>query len=163
MQTNYHKNKILSKDKLLSQISKSKSVNQKIAFTNGCFDILHTGHIYLLYKASTLADIVVVGVNSDKSVSRLKGRGRPIMSQNDRAEIIASIRYVDFVTIFDELTPINLVKTIKPDFLIKGGDWKESEIIGADFVKSIGGKVISNFYLPNRSSSNIISSIKDIN
>lgn len=155
-----HKNKILSRQELIFQVHKEKNQNKKVAFTNGCFDILHIGHVQLLYKAFTLSDIVIVAVNSDISVRNLKGKSRPIIQERERAEIIASIQYVNYVTIFDELTPISLIKDIKPDILIKGGDWKGKKIVGADFVRSIGGKVISDVYIPNKSSSDIISRIK---
>jgi len=159
MQTN-HKNKILSRKELVSKISQHKARNRKVAFTNGCFDIVHIGHIGLFYKASIVSDIVVVAINSDASVSKLKGKSRPVIGQEERAEIIASIQYVDYVTIFDELTPIDLIKDVKPDILIKGGDWSKDDIVGSDFVKSIGGKVINSFYVEGKSSSNIISNIK---
>lgn len=157
-----HQHKILSQKKLISKILKLKKRNKKIAFTNGCFDIIHVGHIRLLNRASALSDLVVVGVNSDRSVLKLKGKSRPIISEKERAEVIASIQYVDYVTIFDELTPINLIKVIKPNILIKGGDWEEDEIVGVDFVKASGGKVINDIYIPNKSSSEIISRIKSI-
>jgi len=158
----FHQKKILSEQKLIPKVLQQKLQNKKIAFTNGCFDIIHIGHIKLLHKAYTLSDLVIVAINSDNSASKLKGNSRPIINEKERAEIIASIQYVKYVTIFDESTPLNLIKKIKPDILIKGSDWKKSEIAGSEFVKSIGGKVINNFYIPNKSSSNIISKIKSM-
>src|ERR1043166_571207 len=116
---------------------------EKIVFTNGCFDVLHAGHIDLLSRARSLGTKLIVGLNSDASVRSIKGHGRPINSQDERAEVLRSLRSVDEVLVFDELTPENLIKQIKPDVLVKGGDWKESEIIGADFVRATGGQVFS--------------------
>lgn len=116
---------------------------EKIVFTNGCFDILHPGHIDLLARAKALGTKLIVGINSDASVAAIKGRGRPINNQHERTEVLLGLRSVDDVLIFNELTPENLIKQVKPDVLVKGGDWKESEIIGADFVRSNGGEVLS--------------------
>lgn len=116
---------------------------EKIVFTNGCFDILHPGHIDLLSRAKGLGTKLVVGINSDSSIAAIKGHGRPINDQKGRAEVLIALSAVDEVLIFDELTPENLIKKIKPDVLVKGGDWKESEIIGADFVRDNGGEVFS--------------------
>jgi D-sedoheptulose 7-phosphate isomerase len=116
---------------------------EKIVFTNGCFDILHAGHIDLLSKAKGLGTKLIVGINSDASVKAIKGNDRPINNQHDRAEMLRSLRFVDEVHIFNELTPESLVKQIKPDVIVKGGDWKESEIVGADFVRANGGEVFS--------------------
>lgn len=115
----------------------------KIVFTNGCFDLIHPGHIELLKKASQYGDHLIVGINSDESVRTIKGEGRPILNQEDRANILRSIIYVDEVRIFNELTPINLIVEIEPNVLIKGGDWPIGQIIGADFVKSYGGEVFN--------------------
>lgn len=116
---------------------------EKIVFTNGCFDILHPGHIDLLSRAKALGTRLIVGINSDSSVAAIKGHGRPINNQSERAEVLLGLRSVDDVLVFDELTPEKLIKQIKPDILVKGGDWKESEIIGADFVRANGGEVFS--------------------
>jgi len=127
-----------------------------IVFTNGCFDILHRGHIYLLDQAKNQGTRLIVGINSDNSVRRIKGAGRPVNSQEDRKEVLLALRSVDEVLIFDELTPELLIEEIKPDILVKGGDWKESEIIGADFVRSSGGKVVSIPLVDGYSTSKII-------
>ena len=116
---------------------------EKIVFTNGCFDLLHPGHVDLLRRAKALGTRLVVGINSDKSVRRLKGDGRPFMKQDDRLAVLKALESVDDVVIFDDLTPENLIREIKPDVLVKGGDWKPEEIVGADFVKENGGEVYS--------------------
>lgn len=108
--------------------------NVKIAFTNGCYDLLHSGHVSIFKYCKTLADFLVVGLNSDKSVTRLKGPLRPIVDQQQRALVVASIRYVDMVVIFSEDTPYELIKAVKPDYLVKGGDYQESEVVGHDLV-----------------------------
>lgn len=115
---------------------------EKIVFTNGCFDIIHAGHIRLLQECACLGDCVIVGLNSDKSIRNLKGPSRPINDQEKRKIVLESIRYVDGVIIFDSDSPLKLIKELKPSILVKGGDYKEDEIIGSDFVKSYGGKVV---------------------
>ncbi|MBK9153288.1 MAG: D-glycero-beta-D-manno-heptose 1-phosphate adenylyltransferase [Chloracidobacterium sp.] len=127
-----------------------------IVFTNGCFDLIHPGHVDLLNRAKALGDRLIVGINSDRSVRRIKGAGRPLQSENDRRAVLLGLRAVDEVVIFDDLTPENLIRQIKPDILVKGGDWKLDEIIGAHFVKSNGGKVVSLPLLEGFSSSAII-------
>jgi len=116
---------------------------EKVVFTNGCFDILHPGHIDLLTRARGLGTKLVVGINSDRSVRAIKGEGRPLQDQEARKEVLSGLAMVDEVLIFDELTPETLIKEVKPDVLVKGGDWKENEIIGADFVRANGGEVHS--------------------
>lgn len=137
-------------------ISTLKRDNKKIVFTNGCFDILHYGHISYLREAKKLGDILVVGLNSDKSIRRLKGESRPINSQCDRANVLRELKCVDFVIIFDEDTPFNLINRIKPDILVKGGDYKNKEVIGSDIVPCV--KLID--FIPNKSTTNIINKIK---
>ena len=127
-----------------------------IIFTNGCFDVLHPGHIKLLEEARELGTKLIVGINSDESIRKIKGNGRPVMSQEDRRSMLLALRPVDDVCIFNELTPEKLIKEIKPDVLVKGGDWKPSEIIGADFVKSYGGKVVSIPLVDGYSTSEIV-------
>lgn len=136
--------------------------NKKIIFTNGCFDLIHIGHIHYLNQAKQLGDILVIGLNSDSSIKKIKGQSRPIQNQNDRAEILLNLKMVDHVFIFEEDNPLNLIQKIKPDFLVKGGDWPINKIIGYDFVTSYGGKVISLSYINNKSSSDIIKKIKDL-
>ena len=131
----------------------------RIVFTNGCFDIIHPGHIDLLQKASCFGQHLIVGLNSDSSVSRIK-TGRPINDQYFRKTVLQNIKYVDEVIIFDEDTPINLIKAIKPDILIKGGDWPLDQIVGYEFVESYGGTVFSLPLLPGFSTTSIIEKIR---
>ena len=133
--------------------------NKKIVFTNGCFDILHPGHIHILSKAKSLGDILVVGLNSDLSVKNLKGDKRPLVSEDDRSRVLLSLRFVDYVIIFNELTPLKVIKKIKPDFLVKGGDYNENDIVGSDFVKASGGQVEIIKFLDGYSSSNYIDNL----
>jgi rfaE bifunctional protein nucleotidyltransferase chain/domain len=130
--------------------------NKKIVFTNGCFDILHRGHIEYLCEAKEMGDILIVGLNSDNSVRRLKGEHRPINDQMSRALILASLLFVDAVVIFDEETPLNLIKTVNPNILVKGGDYKEEDIVGYDFVKENNGEIVTINFVPGFSTTNII-------
>ncbi|MBP9191127.1 MAG: D-glycero-beta-D-manno-heptose 1-phosphate adenylyltransferase [Ignavibacteria bacterium] len=139
---------------------KLRSENKKIVFTNGCFDILHRGHVTYLNQAKSLGDVLIVGVNSDRSVRGLKGEGRPVNNENDRAFILDNLRSVDFVMIFDEDTPYNIIKEIVPEFLVKGGDWKEEDIVGWDIVKKSGGSVMSLNFINDYSTTGIINKMK---
>ncbi len=141
-------------------INNWKSEGKRVVFTNGCFDILHSGHIKYLSEAATLGDKFVIGLNSDSSVSRLKGSDRPIKSEECRADILAFMAVVDMVVIFDEDTPEALIKKIIPDVLVKGGDWKIDEIVGADLVINNGGEVKSLSFLEGFSSTRIIDKMK---
>jgi D-sedoheptulose 7-phosphate isomerase len=132
-----------------------------IVFTNGCFDILHPGHIDLLERAKKLGSKLIVGINSDESVRKIKGNGRPLVDQESRAAVLRGLSAVDEVIIFDELTPESLIREIKPDILVKGGDWKTNEIIGADFVLANGGRVFSLPLLDGYSSSRIIEKVQN--
>lgn len=138
---------------------KMKNENKSLVFTNGCFDILHRGHAAYLNQAKSLGDFLIVGVNSDRSVKALKGENRPVNNENDRAFLLDNLKSVDYVIIFDEDTPYNLIKEIIPDFLVKGGDWKEENIVGWDIVKEAGGKVLSLNYIENYSTTNTISKL----
>lgn len=133
-----------------------------LVFTNGCFDVFHYGHLHLLKEARKYGSRLIVGINSDESIKRIKGPSRPIFPFKYRSEIVTSLLYVDGVIKFDEDTPIEVIKRIKPNILVKGGDWKDSEIIGSDFVKSIGGKVITIPYIDGFSSTNIIEKLYEI-
>jgi D-sedoheptulose 7-phosphate isomerase len=135
----------------------------KTVFTNGCFDILHPGHVDLLRRARKLGDRLVIGINSDESVRSVKGNGRPFITQDDRKSLLESLRDVDQVIIFEELTPENLIRRIKPDILVKGGDWNEDEIIGAEFVRSNGGEVHSLPLVDGHSSTNIVQKVRSMN
>jgi len=134
--------------------------DKKVLFTNGCFDLFHYGHLQLLADSKRCADIVIVGINSDESIKRIKGKYRPIIPEMQRFKIVSSIRYVTFVIAFDEDTPIKLIEAIKPDILLKGGDYKEDEIIGAEYVKSYGGEVIISPLVAGVSTSQIMTKIK---
>lgn len=129
-----------------------------VGWTNGCFDIFHNGHLYVLYKAKQLCDVLHVGINSDKSIKKLKGKSRPIMSQDERFEIIASIKYVDRVYIFDEPTPIRLIEEIMPDVIVKGGDWDPEDVVGKELAKVVTIPLISDV-----STTKIIERIKNVN
>lgn len=131
----------------------------KIVFTNGCFDLLHVGHLRYLQDARDLGDKLIVGLNSDASVRRLKGEERPIVPEEERREMLLGIKPVDEVIIFDEDTPLRLIKEVNPDILVKGGDWSIDQIVGSDFVIEKGGKVLSLPFHEGRSSTNIIGKI----
>ena len=133
---------------------------ESVVFTNGCFDILHRGHVEYLNQAKELGDYLIIGLNSDSSVKKLKGDDRPVNNESDRAFVLSNLKCVDAVIIFEEDTPYDLIKTVKPDFLVKGGDWKEEQIVGSDIVKSNGGKVISLKFVDSYSTSDIIERIK---
>ena len=128
----------------------------KIVFTNGCFDLLHVGHVRYLQEAKSLGDILIVGLNTDKSVQKLKGPTRPIQNENDRMEILAGFACVDFVTLFDEDTPLELIRFVKPQVLVKGGDWKPEQIVGSDFVLSQGGSVKSLQFVQGKSTTSLV-------
>jgi D-beta-D-heptose 7-phosphate kinase/D-beta-D-heptose 1-phosphate adenosyltransferase len=123
-------------------VKRLKRQKKKIVFTNGCFDLLHAGHISLLQKAKRLGDILIVGLNTDRSVRKLKGKGRPVAPEKERALILSALRDVDFVVFFSEPTPINLIRALSPDVLVKGADYKNSQIVGANWVNANGGKVV---------------------
>jgi rfaE bifunctional protein nucleotidyltransferase chain/domain len=154
--------KILNLDLLVKLISALKAENKTIAFTNGCFDILHYGHIQLLLECSSFADILIIGVNSDTSVKRIKGSERPINNEEARITTLASLQMVDYVILFEEDTPLELIKIIRPDILLKGGDWPEDKIVGADFVKSYNGIVKLIPYRKNLSTSETLRKIKSL-
>lgn len=137
-----------------------KNKGKKIVFTNGCFDILHRGHVTYLAEARKLGDLLVIGLNSDASVKRLKGPERPINNENDRKFVISQLKSVDFVEIFTEDTPLNLILTVKPSVLVKGGDWKIEQIVGGKEVQSSGGQVYSLNFVDGYSTSNLIEKIQ---
>jgi len=135
-------NKIFDRSVLGNRLAMWRLMNHKIVFTNGCFDILHRGHIEYLSQAHDKGQILLIGVNSDASVKRIKGEGRPVQDEQSRALLLASLRFVEAVVLFDEDTPEDLIKFVKPDVLVKGGDYTEETIVGAEFVKANGGEVI---------------------
>jgi len=142
------------------QIDRLRSENKKIVFTNGCFDILHIGHARYLYAARELGEFLIVAVNSDRSVKTIKGSDRPVMNQAERSEMLAALECVDMVVIFDEDNPLEVIKYLMPDILVKGGDWKEEDIIGADVVKAAGGEVRRIPFINGFSTSDIIKKIE---
>ena len=142
--------------KTIDQIRTSK----KIVFTNGCFDILHVGHIKYLQEARSLGDYLVLALNSDSSVKVLKGPERPLQNENDRAEILAALECVSFVTLFSEPTPLEIIKAVRPDILVKGGDWPVDKIVGHDSVKARGGQTRSLKFIEGRSTTSILEKIK---
>lgn len=145
---------------LLPELERLKRSGRKIVFTNGCFDVLHAGHVHYLRQAKALGDILVVGINSDISVRRLKGAGRPVNAAKDRAEVLAALKSVDFVTVFSEETPLKLIRALRPDFLVKGGDWKPADIVGGSFVQTYGGRVSSLAFVKGRSTSRLLNAIR---
>ena len=152
--------KIKDLKEIKNEIEKLKAKGQKIVFTNGCFDILHPGHTRYLSSAKILGDYLVVAVNSDRSVRSIKGEGRPVIPESERAELVAALSFVDGVTIFDEDNPLRVIQSLMPDVLVKGGDWKEEDIIGSDVVKKAGGEVKRISYVTGFSSSDLIKKIR---
>lgn len=136
-----------------------KKQNKIVVFTNGCFDIIHAGHIDYLNKSKSLGDILIVGLNSDSSVKKIKGEKRPIVTQNERAFILSNLKPVDYVIIFEEETPYELIKILVPDILVKGADWKKEQIVGSDIVEAAGGKVVTIEFVNFQSTTNIINKI----
>lgn len=137
-------------------IKKYKAQNKKIVFTNGCFDLLHIGHVRYLKAAAELGDVLIVGINTDSSIKRLKGPSRPIQNENDRAEILASLESVTHTILFSEDTPLNLISSILPNVLVKGGDWKPDQIVGSDVVLKNGGEVKSLLFIDGKSTTSLI-------
>ncbi|MCC2679232.1 MAG: ADP-heptose synthase [Pseudobdellovibrio sp.] len=152
--------RVLNDSNLGSLVESYKKENKKIVFTNGCFDLLHIGHVTYLEEAKKLGDVLIVGINTDASVRILKGPTRPIQNENDRSEILAALKAVDHTILFGEETPLNLIKSIKPDVLVKGGDWKIEQIVGSDFVMSYGGQVKSLNFVNGKSTTAIIEKSK---
>lgn len=152
--------KICNWDSLVSKVKSWQNAGKKIVFTNGCFDLLHKGHVDYLAKAADMGDILVLGLNTDASVSKLKGPNRPIQDQDSRLQIMASLGFVDAVVLFDEPTPYELISLIKPDVLVKGSDYTPENIVGYDVVMSKGGCVKTIDYLEGYSTTNIEKKIK---
>lgn len=154
-QTEAIENKILSDKNLEKRIEDWRSRKLKIVFTNGCFDLLHLGHVDYLAKAADAGDRLIIGVNTDASVHRLKGRNRPLQDENSRLHILASLQMVDAVILFDEDTPYNLISRVQPDILVKGADYEVEDIVGYDIVMKRGGKVMTLEYLAGYSTTAI--------
>jgi len=154
--------KIKNLRELRKEISRLKAKGKRVAFTNGCFDLLHYGHVKYLEDAKRKGDILVVAINQDASIRRIKGDKRPIVNEQDRARIVAALESVDYVTLFKEDTPLKVIKLLKPDILVKGADWNKDNIVGADFVLSYGGRVATIKLVKGRSTSGLIEKIAKI-
>jgi len=161
--TSFAAHKILTVQQLGPFLAAARVTGKTIAFTNGCYDILHEGHIFSLSQAAAEADLLIVGVNADASVKKLKGDSRPVNNQHSRALLLASLIITDAVVIFDEDTPLNLINTVMPDVLVKGGDYTIDTIVGAKEVIANGGKVVINPIIPNFSTTSIIEKIRSLN
>lgn len=152
---------VLSLDDLIVRFGPGKRNGKRVVFTNGCFDLLHPGHIRSLETARGLGDVLIVGINSDESVRTLKGEGRPVIPEQERAEILASLECVDAVVIFDEFTPQRVVAALVPDVLVKGGDWPGNQIVGREEVEAAGGKVVLVDVVPGYSTTDILKKIRE--
>jgi len=148
--------KVKKRQALKTIAARAKNEGKKIVFANGCFDLLHVGHVQLLREAKNLGDILIVALNSDRSVRQIKGPDRPILPEKERAELIAALEMVDYVTLFDEPDPLNVIRELRPDVLAKGGDWAEDKIVGREFVESYGGRVAVIPFLKGHSTTEII-------
>ena len=153
--------KIYSLEELGNKVNAWKQAGKEVVFTNGCFDIIHRGHIEVLAQTADLGDKLIIGLNSDSSIQKLKGKGRPIIEEQSRAILLASFSFVDAVVLFSEKTPLNLISTLKPDVLAKGGDYEISTIVGHKVVQENGGKVVLVPFVDGFSSSKIIDKIKN--
>jgi rfaE bifunctional protein nucleotidyltransferase chain/domain len=148
--------KLITAEEAGKMLTENYREKNQVVFTNGCFDIIHRGHVYYLSKARELGDLLIIGLNSDESVSRLKGKGRPINPQMARAEVLGALGMVDYIILFEEDTPLNLINGIKPDLLVKGGDYNVKEIVGYSEVTSSGGKVVTIPILEGYSTTSIL-------
>lgn len=160
MDAYYFKDKVFSPDALVQQLASIRDQGKKVVFTNGCFDLLHRGHVTYLSEAASLGDFLIVGVNSDDSVQRLKGDNRPLQDEKSRAEILAALECVSAVVLFNEDTPLELISRLKPDVLVKGGDYTVDTVVGAQEVIDSGGEVKLLSFLPGYSTSSIEEKIK---
>ncbi|HEY1924310.1 MAG TPA: D-glycero-beta-D-manno-heptose 1-phosphate adenylyltransferase [Candidatus Acidoferrum sp.] len=152
---------VLTLDEAILRFGREKRNGRAVVFTNGCFDVLHPGHVRTLERARGLGDVLIVGINSDASVRQLKGDGRPLIPQDERAEILAAFECVDAVVIFDELTPREIISALLPDILVKGGDWAGDKIIGREEVEAAGGRVESIAVVPGYSTTEILRKIRE--
>ncbi len=163
MRINRRKSRFTGKIKTLSglkqEITRLKAKGKKIVFTNGCFDILHYGHAQYLQAARNKGDILVVAVNSDSSIRKIKGKSRPIVDENNRLKLLSALESIDYLILFKETTPLSVIKEIKPDVLVKGADWDKNKIAGSDFVASYGGRVLTIKLVKGLSTTNLIKKI----
>lgn len=153
--------RVVSITKIKKIVNAERKKGKKVVFTNGCFDLIHPGHIHLLKKAKSLGDILIVGLNSDSSTRKIKGEDRPLYSEKDRAFILSELKPVDYVVIFNEETPAKLIEAIKPDILVKGSDWRIKEIVGKDTVKQRGGRVVRVRLLRGFSTTSLLERIRN--
>jgi len=151
---------VVSLQELLVARKRIKNEGKRVVFTNGCFDILHRGHVEYLRKAKALGDVLVVGVNTDSSVRRIKGPDRPVIDESDRAFVLAALASVDYVCLFNEDTPYELIRALVPDILVKGADWAIEKVVGRDIVEAAGGSVQTIEFLPDRSTTGILERIR---
>jgi D-beta-D-heptose 7-phosphate kinase/D-beta-D-heptose 1-phosphate adenosyltransferase len=151
--------KILDRQELIDERERLRHARKAVVFTNGCFDLIHPGHVHYLAQARSLGDSLIVAINSDHSTRILKGEGRPILNERERADVIAALEAVDYVIIFDDETPRELIADLLPDVLVKGGDWPVDEIVGREEVEAAGGKVLSLPYVEGLSTTDIIERI----
>ncbi len=154
--------KYVPRHKLTGLIKTLKKHKKKIVFTNGCFDLIHPGHIKLLKTAKKKADILILGINSDRSIKRIKGKQRPILDEKSRVQVLSSIIYINYITVFSEPTPLKTIKKIKPDILVKGADWEKEDIVGSDFVQKSGGRILRVPLKKEVSTTSLIKKIKKI-
>jgi len=153
--------KLKTWDEIARTVKELKAAGEKLVFTNGCFDIIHAGHVQYLEEAKALGDILIIGLNSDSGVKRIKGDDRPVNSELDRAIVLSAFSAIDYIVLFQEDTPLDLINLIKPDILVKGGDWPVDKIVGADIVKANGGQVKTLQFKAGNSTTNIIEKIKN--
>ena len=156
------KSKIKSQDELKSIVERLRKESKSIVFTNGCFDLIHVGHVRYLQEARKLGDLLIVALNSDDSVKTIKGNKRPIVPEHERAEVLAALECVDFVVIFHEPDPYDIISLLRPHVLVKGGDWNEDAIVGKDIVEAIGGRVVRIPVIQGASTTSIIENIAEI-
>jgi D-beta-D-heptose 7-phosphate kinase/D-beta-D-heptose 1-phosphate adenosyltransferase len=154
--------KILTTEQARDARARLHTEGKRLVFTNGCFDLLHVGHVRYLKEARALGDVLIVAINSDRAVRELKGAGRPIMSESERAEVLAALEAVSYVTVFDELSPRSLIAKLLPDVLVKGGDYALDEIHGREEVEAAGGRVVALPFVEGASTTDIIGRIKDV-
>ena len=154
--------KIKNLSQMKTILARLKARGGKIVFTNGCFDILHVGHVRYLKKAKSLGDILIIGLNTDRSVKIIKGDKRPVVPEKERAEVLSALEFVDYVVFFEELDPLRLIEALKPDVLVKGADWSKDKIVGREIVKNLGGRVVRVPMVPGASSTGLIEKIRKV-
>jgi rfaE bifunctional protein nucleotidyltransferase chain/domain len=154
--------KLKTLEELKGIAAEARNAGKKVVFTNGCFDLLHRGHIHVLREAKACGDLLIAAINSDKSVKQIKGSARPVLPQSDRSELLAALEMVDYVVLFDEPDPHELISAICPDVLVKGGDWSSDRIVGAEVVEKAGGRVAVIPYIKGFSTTQIIERIKNL-